>query len=269
MDKLGVIGAPSDWLISCNVDKKLLEEKFNVELVDITTEELINQINLHKEEAPSSLIKNEFNKKELDKAYEINLALEDLIFKYDLAGFTIRCFDLLDTVHSTSCLALALINETNLVAACEGDIPALISMYVVKKILRKPSFQANPSYIDINKNEIILAHCTLPLNMTTSYIYKTHYESNSGVGIKGEMKLENVNIFRISADLDKFVCLEGKIEENLSRENLCRTQIRINLKDDVTYFLKNPLGNHHLIIYGDNKDKLKEYLSSLGIEEIN
>lgn len=268
MEKLGIIGVPSDWLISCNVDKEKAKEVFEVDLIDITTEELIDTIKKHHESAPNSLMKNNFDPKELDKAYQIYLALEDIVQKYDLAGFTIRCFDLLTTVHSTSCLALALINDTQVVAACEGDVPALLSMYTARKVLNKSCFQANPSLIDTKNNDIILAHCTLPLNMTTSYKYDTHYESKIGLGIKGELKETEVNVFRISADLDEFVCLEGKIVENLSRNNLCRTQIRIHLKDDVSYYLQRPLGNHHLIIYGDNKDKLKDYLESKGLKEV-
>ncbi len=267
-DRLGVIGKPSDWLISSNVDYKEVKERFNIELVDISTQELINEIKKHNEDLAPSMFKATFNYDELKKAYHIYLALLNLVNRYNLKGFTIRCFDLLDTVHSTACLALSLFNDEGIIGTCEGDIPSLLGMFFIRHLLHKPSFQANPSRIDVINNEIILAHCTIPLKMTKSYKFDTHFESKIGVGIKGEMDETDVNIFRISPTLDSFVCLSGKIKENLNELNLCRTQIKIKLNDDITYFLKRSLGNHHLIIYGDNKDKIREYLLNFGLKEV-
>ena len=175
---------------------------------------------------------------------------------------------ILTTVHSTSCLALALLNDEGIIGTCEGDLPALVSMFLVKEVLHKEAFQANPSEIHLDTHKMIIAHCTLPLKMTTSYKLTTHFESGIGVGIKGELKLGDCIIFRIGADLDKFVILEGKIEENLSRANLCRTQIVVNVKDHINYFLENPLGNHHLIVYGDDKEKLANFLTSKGLKSL-
>ncbi|MCI7241892.1 MAG: hypothetical protein MR550_05060 [Bacilli bacterium] len=266
--KLGVIGAPSDWLISCKVDYNLLKSKFNIELLDISTKELEDNYNLLIEKEiviPSKLLDTKYSEEELLKAYKLYLAIKKIIAKYDLKGFTIRCFDLLSSLKTTSCLALALLNDEGIIGTCEGDIPALVSMYLVRFILNKPSFQANPSEINTNTNKIILAHCTLPLSITTSYKLTTHYESKIGIGIKGEL-IENkkIFIFRISSSLDKYVLIKGKIIENLNKDTLCRTQIRIKLdnKNDINYFLTNPLGNHHIVVYEDYK-KLEEYLNNI------
>lgn len=268
--KLGVIGAPSDWLISCNVNKDTLKRNFGIELIDVSTDELISNYHSHKyDKCPEDLLKATYDRHELNKAYRIYLSIKDIVKKYNLRGFTIRCFDLLDTIHSTACLALAMFNDEGIIGTCEGDLPALISMYLVKKLLNKPSFQANPSEIDTVNREMILAHCTLPLKMTNSYTFTTHYESKIGVGIKGEMNLGKCFIFRISADLDKYVILNAEIVENLSRCNLCRTQIRVKVKKGINYFLTNPLGNHHIIVYGDDYDKIINYLDSKNLKRIN
>lgn len=270
MHKLGVIGKPSDWLISCNINEEKLIKKFNIGLIYISSEELIKSINNHLDVVcPKDLIYASFVQNELNKAYAIYLGIKDLIKKYELEGFTIRCFDLLHVIHSTSCLALALLNDEGIIGTCEGDLPAMISMFLVRKILNVNSFQANPSEINLEDNSLIIAHCTIPLKMTTSYSLMTHYESNIGIGIKGNLKIENCILFRIGADLDKFALLHGHIDENLNRLNLCRTQIKISLKESVDYFLKRPLGNHHLIIYGKEIDKLKDYLISKGLVMIN
>ena len=60
---------------------------------------------------------------ELKLALRIYSALKALVVKYKLDGLTVRCFDLLSTIHSTSCIALALLNNEGIIAACEGDVP--------------------------------------------------------------------------------------------------------------------------------------------------
>ena len=272
MTRLGVIGKPSDWLISSDVDYKKVKETFDIELIDIDIKELIDGTNSNTCVSSPKEYSKLFDKVEVDKAFRIYQELLKIKDKYELDGLTVRCFDLLDTVHSTSCLAFSILNSESITATCEGDIPSMISMNLVKEVLGKESFQANPSRIYTDKNEIVFAHCTLPLSMTSSYKFNTHFESNTGIGIKGELYLKDVLIFRISPTLDKFVLLKGHIKENLHEDRLCRTQIVIDIdkEDSVLYFLKRPLGNHHLIVYGGQNDAnvLRDYLINKGLTEI-
>ena len=240
MGNLGVIGSPSDWLIASDVSYSKAKELFDINLIDIDIKELISlSINRCEICDIDNFNKLFNNQEEINKAYRIYLSLKDIVNKYDLKALTVRCFDLLDTVHSTACLAFSMLNSEGITSTCEGDVPSLIGMYLVKKLLNKETFQANPSRIYTDLNKIVFAHCTLPLSMTSSYIFNTHYESNTGIGIKGEMFEKDVSIFRISSSLDKYVLLEGKIEKNLSEERLCRTQIEIKLDETskVDYFL--------------------------------
>ncbi len=270
MLRLGVIGHPSDWLIASDVKYSEAKSIFSMNLIDIDIQELIDLIPTIKEDLDPNKFSEKFDYNELNKAYKIYLALKKITEDYILDGLTVRCFDLLSTVQSTSCLAFALLNAEGIIATCEGDIPSLISMMLVKKYVGSPSFQANPSKIEIEKNEIIFAHCTIPLNMCESFKFDTHYESGIGVGIKGEMKHDQVYIFRISNDLTRYVLLKGKIDENLNLPNLCRTQIRITLDktNSVNYFLTKPLGNHHLIFYSNNIKDLQAFLKNSGLKEI-
>ena len=115
MVRLGVIGKPSDWLIASNVDYKNVKDKFNIDLIDIEINELIDAYNLKNAAKPQYFYelehKNSFNQQEIDKAYILYLSIKDLINKYNLKGITIRCFDLLKPLVTTSCLAFALLNQ--------------------------------------------------------------------------------------------------------------------------------------------------------------
>lgn len=265
-DNLGVIGVPSDWLISCKVDKDVILNKFNVNLIDIPiseVEELYHQIK--DVEVDEKYLKDGFDVEEIKKALRLYSALKKIVDKYSLKGFTIRCFDLLFSIKTTACLALSMFNDSkDNIAACEGDIPALIGMYIVKKLLNKPSFQANPSKIELQNKQILLAHCTIGLNMCDSFKLDTHYESNIGVGIHGEVKTGDITILRLNSNFDKCYLEDGTLIKNQYKDKLCRTQIICQF-DNLDKILTYPLGNHLLIISGHNKDKLLDYLKNKNI----
>ena len=259
---LGVIGKPSDWLISSIPSYDLIKEKLGISIIDIKMEELLNEYNKPSFEMRKD-IKLDYDKAELFKADKIYNGLNNLVNKYNLSGLTLRCFDLLSSVKTTGCLGLAYLNYDHIIGTCEGDISAMISMVIVEKLLNLYTFQANPSRIDVDNNKIVFAHCTIPFGMLKDYHLTTHFESKIGVAVKGELKLEDATILRISSNLKDYFISEGKILNNLNDPNLCRTQIEVKLDTDVKELLKHPCGNHHIIFYGHHKELIESILKEL------
>ena len=261
--RYGVIGKPSDWLIASKVSYYDASRIHGIELVDIEISEVEEVYNSINDDLSIEVNKYDFNKDSLNEALKLHKALTIIKDKYNLNGFTIRCFDLLSSLKTTSCLSLGLMNSLGLPCACEGDIPSLISMHVLNQIMGCAGFQANPSRIDVNKKQMVLAHCTLPLNMVDEYSLNTHFESGIGVAIKGELKEEVITIFKLSKNLKDYFVTTGKIIKNLNETNLCRTQIEISVDENIAYFLTRPYGNHHIIVYGDHKKEIENYMKGL------
>lgn len=236
--KAGVIGTPSDWLISSDVDYSKAKEKFGLRLVDIPMEELLDEMKSFHGDTRS-----------FDGSVAIYEALKRIVERHSLTALTMRCFDLLDTLHNTGCLALARLNSEGIPASCEGDIPALISMMIAHRLTGCPGFQCNLSRID--GDELLFAHCTVPLTMVSSYKYATHFESGLGTAIKGEIKTGPATVFKVSPDLESMVSLPCRIERNENESNLCRTQIIVNCPGAENYFLRSSLANHHIIVPGE------------------
>lgn len=263
--RLGVVGKPSDWLISSEVNYEDAFNKTGVKLVDISLEEFKKEIDNAKAIVDPIVFANKLNKKvdemTLEGALKIYSALYSIIKKHDLNGLTVRCFDLLGIYHNTSCLALALLNSQGYIATCEGDIPAMLTMAIIKERFNQSSFQVNPSFI--NEKEIYgyFAHCTIPLDMCISYKFDTHFESGLGIGIAGELNLAKVTIFKINNSLDKFEIFEGQIMENLHYQNLCRTQLKIKFCEDISSLIDMPCGNHLIIFKGHHKNDVLDLLS--------
>ena len=248
--RYGIIGEPSDWLISSVADPKAVKTKLGIELVEVPISELLEGIDKVTEgEMP-------------DRIYQ---ALKAIVSKHHLQGFTLRCFDLLTAVHNTGCWALAKLNAEGIVAGCEGDVPAMLSMAITNALLGVSGFQANPSQINPETGEMLFAHCTIPLNMVERYELDTHFESGIGVGIRGFMKEGPITVFKVSGDLKRSFMAEGELVRNQAKPDLCRTQQIIQLADNeqTAYFLTHPIGNHHIITPGKNRKLFEDFIASL------
>ncbi len=260
--RLGAVGQPSDWLISSHADAPSVMEKIGAKIVEVPMEELLKEIpSADGSPAPDEVPMADNVRKAYPGAVQIYNALKVLVERYRLDAFTLRCFDLLSTVGNTGCLALASFNSDGIPAACEGDVPALLSMMISQALTGCTGFQANPARIDVQEGKMLFAHCTIPFNMVSNWQYDTHFESGIGVGIHGEFPEGPVTVFKVSGKLDRWFVSEGELLYNQYEDNLCRTQIAIRIpSEDAAYFLTTPIGNHHIIIPGHHKQLIQEFL---------
>ena len=261
-NKLGVIGGASSWLIASPIEPKVIYQNFKINVVKIKMNELDELIEetekemLDEKDIPHSheLINKYKDKEVIHQALVFYVALKKLVRKYELKGLTIKCFDLLKKYKNTACLALALLNEEGITAGCEGDIFALLTMHVVHALTGRSAFMANPSKFNYEDHTVLLAHCTVPLNMTSSYSLTTHFESGLGIGVRGEMPEGRVTVCKIAPDytLENCVCMPANIKDNPNLEGYCRTQITVSLDEDgLLDLLKASFGNHLVVSYGD------------------
>ncbi|MBR6001254.1 MAG: hypothetical protein IK045_00125 [Bacteroidales bacterium] len=266
--RLGVVGRPSDWLISSDVDYAKASGQFGVEIIDVPMEELLDEIRVGGFSIPDAIRLNPLNVPrfgapfaagDFDKALEVYGALSRIVKKYGLQGLTVRCFDLLGTVGTTGCMALAILNAEGITATCEGDVPAMVTMAIANKLAGTSGFQVNLSRI--RDGRYLFAHCTVPLDIVKSYCYDRHFESGIGVAVHGEFAEGPVTIFKVGAGMDRFFVAEAILESNPYDKNLCRTQVVLRTSADLAaYFLREPLGNHHVIIPGRHAAAIRDFV---------
>ena len=276
---LGIVGHPSDWLISSGFDRDVILDKLGISLQYIPMEELLEEYSSLKDEVAESWKEVQSLssacrslsgvegplptpvKQALPGAYRLYKALQTLVSDYGLSGLTIRCFDLLTSIHNTGCLALARLNSEGYVAGCEGDVPAMLSMMIGRAVSGVSGFQANPSSIDPETGEIVFSHCTVPLDMVSSFGLDTHFESGIGVGIRGQLPSGPVTVFKVSGDLSRHFVCEGELLRREAKPDLCRTQTVLRLPASAaSYFLTEPIGNHHIILPGHHAAVLEALL---------
>ena len=276
---LGIIGKPSDWLISSEPDKVALMELLGLNLVDVPIDELIElvrsdeDLSAYSHPEMETIVQNipAAIRKYTNGAFRIYQALKKIIEKYQLSGMTLRCFDLLTAAENTGCLALALLNAEGIPAGCEGDVPTLVTMTAGYALTGQCGFQCNPSRIDPQSDELLLAHCTVPMDMIRSYSFNTHFESGIGIAIHGEIPEGDATIFKLSGDLARNFVSKANLTGNPYEKSLCRTQITLKLEGTnasgqsicMDYFLTSPIGNHHVVFTGNQCELFKAFCATL------
>lgn len=136
-----------------------------------------------------------------------------------------------------------------------------MTLLMVKELIGKPGFMANPSFVDLTRNEVLLAHCSIPTKMAEEFIIRNHFETESGIAIQGIVHPGEVTLFKCGGEcLDEYYLSSGHCIENTNMVTCCRTQLKVRLDKPADYFLHNPLGNHHILIQGNYTDLIQEFM---------
>jgi L-fucose isomerase-like protein len=192
-----------------------------------------------------------------------------------------------------ACLATCMLNDDGILTACEADIPAALSMFILSILGKQSTFFGDIGSIDKDNNTITFFNCgTGPISMAD--------------------KKQNIELFPIPAFMGdtavpdeyfmnkvKGACIHFNLEENrevtLLRIGGSRSTIRfhaarlrtikreqrpeslldnvwpgytVEFKKDMDLFLNNTVGHHYVLAYGDYIDELRSISDILGIEFI-
>ena len=277
--RVGVIGKPSGWLIASNVDYAAMRERWGVEMVDVPLDEVVTGYEAIGDDEVQS-ITDEFitkavgvkepSRDEVVKAMRLYLSVKGIVERYRLDAFTLNCFDLIPTTHTTGCVALALLNQEGIPAGCEGDEQTLLTMLAVQAATGEMTFMANPSKIlDNAAHEMVFAHCTIAPAMTDRYIVRDHYESLSGVAVEGVFDPMDMTVVKCGGKgMERFFISKAHLLECTTNPNMCRTQLHLRLDEPLDYFLERSIGNHHVIIRGNYVERLSTFFQQLGSQQL-
>ncbi len=268
--KVLLIGESSPWLVYSVRHTQSLTNLLNLNLVKVGIDELIKlyegadgneALRIAEGVINESLGIEGISKDDVIKATKLYLALKELMNSLEVKLMSIRCFDLLK-YGVTACLGLSLLNNEGYVAACEGDLPTLITMAVLKYLSNEPVFMGNIDWL--SNNELLIAHCTVPTKLVKSFKLKTHFESGISVGIEGYLRRgEVVTIAKLDVIKGVLRVTEGVVEnEGPVSPYVCRTQYLIRLGEGARKLIEEPLGNHYALVRGSLRRELS-YVAKL------
>jgi len=273
--RIGLVGAPSDWLVASSPDAETIRTVWGPTVVSVEIEEVAKilktvgdaDVTSHVDELIAGAIEiREPSASDIREVGRVYLALKQIVAAYRLDALTVRCFDLVLHQKTTGCFGLAQLTDDGIIAGCEGDLVSTIGLLWAHKLLGITPWMANPVQLDVESNTLWLAHCTVPRTLVEDYRLRSHFESGLGVGIQGTLPKGPVTLLRIGGrEMDRLWLTEGEILGTGSAENLCRTQVEIRLTRGgvVKDLLRAPLGNHVVLVPGHHLDRLQRWSDTL------
>lgn len=269
--RIGVVGSPSGWLVASSPDPSVVRATWGPHVSPVSLDQLTEAIRTAagaKDESRKDSIASgateivEPRPTDVTTAELVFAAVQHIVEQHGLKGVALRCFDLVEELGTTGCVALSRLADAGVAAGCEGDVVSTVAMLWVRLLLDETSWMANPAAVDPAGNSMVLAHCTVPRCMIDDYKLRSHFESGKGVAIQGTLARGPVTLVRIGGkSMTELWLAEGEVKRAGNSDDLCRTQAELQLTGGgtVSDLLERPLGNHLVLVRGRHAARLRAW----------
>ena len=255
-----------------------IKERFGIDLEYVKSEEVIGRWEDIEEKPVTSTVKKwmkeaesvvEPEEKDLIAVARLYLVMKDLLKEKNAQAITMAYGD--DPLP-VPCFAYTNLRDEGIPAACEADIVSLLSMVILHHITNKPCFMGN-TFVDLDNRTITLSHCVCPRTMkgydayAAPYVLRNYHEEPFTGSLTAFVKMnrdQEVTICRLAGDLKNMLIAKGKIVDCEDIKDYCRVTVKVKI-DDPRGFIHKTSGNHHVMVYGDYGEQLRELNGTFGI----
>jgi L-fucose isomerase-like protein len=261
--RVGLIGKPSEWLVASTFPEDAFKKVWGITIREYGLDEVFKEAAAVESEAGLAAVTGfDSSTVQFREAFKVYTIWDNLARTEQLQALSVECFTLFNRYNTHGCFALSRLNDSGIVAGCEGDLVSTLTMLWIKLLLGQASWMANPVEIDAAERSLWLAHCTVPTTLVTGFTEATHYETGCGVALAGVLADGPVTVARIGgANLDRIWLAEAEIIASGNSPHRCRTQAKIRFREAsaVTGLLEHPLGNHLVLTRGHHAARLAHW----------
>ncbi|MCL4837266.1 MAG: hypothetical protein KJ058_04785 [Thermoanaerobaculia bacterium] len=262
--RIGALGEPSEWLVASAHGAEAVAATWGPELVPLPLSEITSRLPAEGVDAEGEVAligaarASAVAASEVARAGAVHAVLADLVAAHRLSAVTVRCFDLVAGSRTTGCLALSRLADDGVPAGCEGDVPSAVALLWIQLLTGEAAWMANPARIAPERGELLLAHCTVPRRLVTAFDLTTHFESDLGVALAGDLAPGPVTLVRLGGRrLERIWLAEGELTASPHEPGLCRTQALVTTNPEaLAELLRDPLGNHVVLVPGHRAAQL-------------
>lgn len=280
--RLGVVGKPEPWLLNVP-DPSTVESVVGVKVVAIKWDDLLAEAqNVPAEEALKLVdsLKARFGRVEvgdgdIEKAVRLYLAMKRIVEVHGLSALAVEARDMLvERLRDWGpYLGVALLSDDGVPADYEADVEAVLTKLLVYLLTGQPSFMANITAVNRDDSTVLFSHCTVPPSMVVEResVLTTYFETGRSVAIRGKLREgERVTFARLALEPKPAIMIGTGVivDGDVGRSDLCRTQIMVRVDGDVDRLVKEPLGNHTIVFYGDHAEALEALAEVLGFSVV-
>jgi L-fucose isomerase-like protein len=282
--RFGIIGHPCPGMIDTGCDDAALQKCLGAAVVH---RDLDNFLRAAREADPaeassratdlaSRVGRCEVDHEKLSDHYRLVLGMKSMVEADRLDGFTIRCWPELRDHHKTTvCLTLAEMAEAGIPNACESDVTALVTSYVMTRIAGAPSYSMEiTAYLD-DQRALQFAHCgSAPLSFAAGpekASVRGHMRTGAGALLEFPFKPGTVTIAKLlrpSGDRMKMFLGRGEVIATDPDVRGSVATIRPEPSPDafLDTMLREAVEHHLVIVYGDWTAELAQFAAFANVD---
>jgi L-fucose isomerase-like protein len=171
------------------------------------------------------------------------------------------------------CVALMLFQERGIPAACQGDIDALLTMLLFKRIAGLPSFMGGA--VDVGER-LGISHCVLCRNMLgpngemQAYVLSNYHGRKDSPTVWTDAPVgETATLARLTRNLERLLLTTGTVVATETGDRRCRNVLVLDVPDrDQVFDAVMGVQNHYVVAYGDHRQALTELAEAKQIEVV-
>lgn len=287
--RISLVGGVAPGFHDLYFDERKLQSRYGISIFRNELSEVLDKAKQYGRKKVGKLaekIKNEgvsrnVDAKEFDKAARVYLALEEIARGNGYDAMAINCWPkFVDEYQFAPCSVIGRLNQNGIVAACEGDIPAGLSMLLLNYLNQDTSALMDLSKFDVQDDSILLWHCGVAAPCWANkegVEYRVHTIQKVACVNNMILKAQPAIIMRTTDDGKKMFLATADIIDRKkksyegSRGWLDNIQIRgrkVSALDFINTVMVEGVPHHFPIATGDLTDELMEVGAWLGIEPL-
>lgn len=207
-------------------------------------------------------------------------------YKYD--ALAISCWpQMQDEFNSVSCSILGKLNQNGIPASCEGDLPGVVSMLLLKYLSEQATTLMDLIAFDEKDETVLLWHCGPSAECFADedgvcmkyHVQNTKDGKGNPQGMINDLviKPEIATVMRITGEWDKIFLADGKFLENKKQSyqgsrgwlgDLKLNRKKISVANFVNTILVQGFQHHYPVVFGNITKELMEVAAWLDLKPV-
>jgi hypothetical protein len=294
--RVGLVGGVAPGFDNLIIDEATLYERLGVRVLHIELDEVLQRARSYEEKEISSTrdaIRSsatrlaEDQSASLEKTSRVFRSLADLSQEAGLDAYAISCWPKFqEEYHLAVCGVVGQLNESQLVASCEGDVTSAVSMLALQGMSGGDRVTLmDLAAFDESDESILLWHCgpTPPslaeegrVEMQSLWLFDGYEGEPIGLQHNLVLKAGRVTVGGFSTDFQRMLVLDGSIDPSKPSYIGSRGWLRdlrlntqpLSVRDLVQTVMGSHFQHHYPLVYGDYSDVLMELATWLEVGPI-
>lgn len=287
--RISLVGGVAPGFYDLYFDERKLQSRYGISIFRNELSEVLDKAKQYgrsevgelAEEIKSEGVSGNVDNKEFDKAARVYLAFEEMARENGYDAMAISCWPkFVDEYQFSPCSVIARLNQNSIVAACEGDVPASLSMLLFNYLNHERSALMDLSKFDVEDDSILLWHCgvTAPCWANEEGMqYRVHTIQKVAFVNNMILKAQPTTIMRITNNGKKMFLATAEIIDRKKKsyegsrgwlDNIRMGAEKISALDFINTIMVEGVPHHFSITPGNLMDELMEAGAWLGIEPL-